>query len=116
MSAPASTALTSSVRGRLVTGTEVAITARQHEFTIDEPQSLGGADKGANPIEHLLAARASCTVISYQVWADSRRPGSEADYRRLTPVATLATWQPSRIGSSATTAPRCCVGWRRVRA
>ena len=76
MSAPAaaSTVLTSSVRGRLVTGTEVAITARQHEFTIDEPQSLGCADKGANPIEHLLAARASCTVISYQVWADSRRP------------------------------------------
>lgn len=76
MSAPAaaSTVLTSSVRGRLVTGTEVAITARQHEFTIDEPQSLGGADKGDNPIEHLLAARASCTVISYQVWADSRRP------------------------------------------
>ena len=30
---------------------------------------LGGADRGANPIEHLLAALASCTVISYQVWA-----------------------------------------------
>ena len=27
-------------------------------------------DKGANPIEHLLAALASCTVISYQVWAE----------------------------------------------
>ena len=72
--ATASTILTSSVQGRLVTGTEVAITARQHEFTIDEPDALGGTDKGANPIEHLLAALASCTVISYQVWADSRRP------------------------------------------
>lgn len=67
--ATASTVLTSGVQGRLVTGTEVAITARQHEFTVDEPESLGGADKGANPIEHLLAALASCTVISYQVWA-----------------------------------------------
>ena len=46
MSATASTVLTSSVQGRLVTGTEVAITSRQHEFTIDEPESLGGADRG----------------------------------------------------------------------
>ena len=67
--ATASTILTSSVQGRLVEGVEVALTARQHEFTIDEPDALGGTDKGANPIEHLLAALASCTVISYQVWA-----------------------------------------------
>lgn len=65
-----STVLTASVQGRQVSGTEVALTARQHEFTIDEPVDLGGADQGANPIEHLLAALASCTVISYQVWAD----------------------------------------------
>lgn len=66
-----STELTTTVQGSLVRGTatEVAITSRQFEFTIDEPASLGGTDKGANPIEHLLAALASCTVISYQVWA-----------------------------------------------
>jgi len=67
-----STELTTTVDGALVRGTatEVAITAGAHEFTIDEPDALGGTDKGANPIEHLLAALASCTVISYQVWAD----------------------------------------------
>ena len=65
-----STQLTTTVSGSLVRGTEVAITAGAHEFTIDEPASLGGTDKGANPIEHLLAALASCTVISYQVWAE----------------------------------------------
>lgn len=67
-----STQLTTAVEGSLVRGTatEVAITAGAHEFTIDEPAALGGTDKGANPIEHLLAALASCTVISYQVWAE----------------------------------------------
>lgn len=66
------TRLTTAVGGSLVPGTatEVAITAGAHEFTIDEPAALGGTDKGANPIEHLLAALASCTVISYQVWAE----------------------------------------------
>lgn len=67
-----STSLTTTVQGSLVRGTptQVAITARQFDFTIDEPASLGGTDQGANPIEHLLAALASCTVISYQVWAE----------------------------------------------
>ncbi|MCE1180058.1 MAG: OsmC family protein [Micrococcales bacterium] len=51
------------------TATEVAVRAGQHAFTIDEPASLGGTDRGANPVEHLLAALAGCTVISYQVWA-----------------------------------------------
>ncbi len=61
--------LTSAVSATLRGGTEVAVSARQHDFTIDEPPALGGADRGANPVEHLLAALASCTVISYQVWA-----------------------------------------------
>ena len=63
---------TTSITGALKRGTatEVTIAARQHTFTIDEPAGLGGTDLGANPIEHLLAALASCTVITYQVWAD----------------------------------------------
>ena len=66
------TELQSVVRASLRPGTatEVAITARYHTFTIDEPADLGGADRGANPIEHLLAALASCTVITYTVWAE----------------------------------------------
>ena len=68
--ADATTLLEVTTQGSLVTGTEVAITSRQFSYTIDEPPALGGTDKGANPVEHLLAALASCTVISYQVWAD----------------------------------------------
>lgn len=64
--------LTTVVTGALKRGTatEVTLSARQHQFTIDEPTALGGTDLGANPVEHLLAALASCTVITYQVWAE----------------------------------------------
>lgn len=64
------------------TATEVTITAREHTFTIDEPADLGGTDRGANPVEHLLAALASCTVITYTVWAEKlglRLEGVEVD-------------------------------------
>nr|WP_257908385.1 OsmC family protein [Janibacter limosus] len=64
------TLLEVTTRGSLVTGTEVTLTSRQFSYTIDEPPAPGGTDKGANPVEHLLAALASCTVISYRVWAD----------------------------------------------
>lgn len=51
------------------TATQVAVKAREHAFTIDEPAGLGGSDIGANPVEHLLAALGSCQVISTQLWA-----------------------------------------------
>lgn len=52
------------------TATEVSVQASSHRFTIDEPASLGGTDKGATPVEHLLAALGSCQVITFQVWAE----------------------------------------------
>jgi uncharacterized OsmC-like protein len=60
------------VRTTLVSGTatEVSVQASSHAFTIDEPESLGGTDKGANPVEHLLASLGACQVITFQVWAD----------------------------------------------
>jgi uncharacterized OsmC-like protein len=60
------------VRTTLVAGTatEVRVQASSHAFTIDEPEALGGTDKGANPVEHLLAALGACHVITFQVWAE----------------------------------------------
>ncbi|AHI01803.1 OsmC family protein [Kutzneria albida] len=49
--------------------TEVAVTARDHKFTVDEPAALGGEDLAANPVEYALAALGSCQVITYQFWA-----------------------------------------------
>ncbi len=55
----------------LVAGTTTQVTVRSgtHEFTIDEPPTLGGTNLAASPVEHVLAALGSCNVITYQVWA-----------------------------------------------
>jgi putative redox protein len=57
------------VDGELTGPTEVALRARGHEITVDEPPVLGGSDRGANPVEHALIALASCQAISYRFWA-----------------------------------------------
>jgi uncharacterized OsmC-like protein len=49
--------------------TLVHVKARGHEFSVDEPPTLGGADSAANPVEYALAALGSCQVITYQFWA-----------------------------------------------
>lgn len=68
---PEAAQYTPSVRTQLEPGTatKVTIQASGHDFVIDEPETLGGTNLGANPVEHLLAALAACQVISYQVWA-----------------------------------------------
>jgi uncharacterized OsmC-like protein len=66
---PAQAAVTFTVSGELVGPTEVTTKARGHQVTIDEPPVLGGADLGANPVEHALLALASCQAITYRFWA-----------------------------------------------
>ena len=68
---PGAGAITPSVTTQHVPGsaTTVTVQAGPHHFTIDEPETLGGANAGANPVEHLLASLATCQVITYQVWA-----------------------------------------------
>ncbi len=51
------------------TTTEVSVRSGTHEYTIDEPPTLGGTNLAASPVEHLLASLGSCNVITYQVWA-----------------------------------------------
>jgi uncharacterized OsmC-like protein len=66
---PSNAAATFAASGRLVGPTEVSVTARGHQITVDEPAALAGADHGANPIEHVLIGLASCQAITYQFWA-----------------------------------------------
>lgn len=49
---------------KLVEKFTVNAKVRDFEFVADEPQELGGADKGPNPIEYLLASLASCLLIA----------------------------------------------------
>lgn len=66
---PAKAAAAFSASGKLVGTTEVAVRARGHQITVDEPPVLGGGDAGANPVEHALIALASCQAITYRFWA-----------------------------------------------
>jgi uncharacterized OsmC-like protein len=55
--------------------TKTVVRARGFTLTIDEPESLGGADAGANPVEYLLAALCGClTVVGHLVAGEMNMP------------------------------------------
>lgn len=48
------------------------ISAGKHTIISDEPNDLGGKDKGPNPNELLLASLGSCTAITLRMYADRK--------------------------------------------
>lgn len=45
------------------TETGLTVTAREFEFVVDEPQSLGGGNTGPNPVEYVLGALLGCLNV-----------------------------------------------------
>ncbi|UMB59520.1 OsmC family protein [Lutibacter sp. A80] len=49
--------------------TKTVVKARGFEIVIDEPESLGGTNEGANPVEYILAALCGCINVMGHVIA-----------------------------------------------
>lgn len=52
-----------SVNAKSESSTKTIVETRGFKMTIDEPESLGGTDDGANPVEYVLAALAGCLNV-----------------------------------------------------
>jgi uncharacterized OsmC-like protein len=57
----------------LVDGLTVECTARDFTIILDEPPSLGGKDKGMNPVECLLSALGACKCIVARAFAKKNK-------------------------------------------
>lgn len=53
-------------------GFRTNVSTRHHRLTVDEPESVGGADSGPTPYEYLLIALASCTAMTMRSYADRK--------------------------------------------
>ncbi len=45
------------------------VAAGRHSLVMDEPEALGGNDRGPNPYELLLAALGGCTAMTLRMYA-----------------------------------------------
>lgn len=58
------------VNTRQVEGLCSEATSRQFTQVIDEPEAVGGTDKGPSPVEVALASLGSCHEVTYRMCAD----------------------------------------------
>jgi putative redox protein len=51
---------------------EHSVKIRDHQLTVDEPEDVGGDDRGPSPQELLAASLASCTAITMGMYAQRK--------------------------------------------
>lgn len=61
---------TFAIRAESETATHTVVNAREFEFSVDEPEELGGSDVAPNPVEYLLGALAGCINVVGHTVAD----------------------------------------------
>ncbi len=59
-----------SVLGHSESSARIAVKARNFNIIIDEPASLGGEDKGPNPVEYLLSSIVGCLNVTGHLVAE----------------------------------------------
>lgn len=59
------------------------MSAGNHELIADEPESLGGGERGPDPYDYLLMSLGSCTVITLKMYADRKKWPVEDIYVEL---------------------------------
>ncbi|MBC6606517.1 OsmC family protein [Hymenobacter sp. BT188] len=59
------------------------VEAGRHTFVLDEPEEVGGKDRGPTPYDMLLAALGACTAITLRLYADQKKWPLEAIEVRL---------------------------------
>lgn len=52
--------------------TKTVVEARNFEFVVDEPATLGGTNDGPNPVEYLIGAWAGCLNVVVHTVSDER--------------------------------------------
>ncbi len=55
--------LTFKVSAKSENATKTVVATRGFQMIVDEPESLGGTDQGATPVEYMLAALAGCLNV-----------------------------------------------------
>lgn len=77
--------------------TRATVEAREFELVVDEPEEMGGANEGPNPLEYLLAGQAGCLNVTASQVAndmgielDALEIGIEGEFD----VGTFQTEQP----------------------
>ncbi len=58
-------------KATLIEGLTTQVESRGFSYILDEPPSLGGNDKGMNPVEALLSALGACKCIVARAFAEN---------------------------------------------
>jgi len=91
--------LTFKVSGHSENNTKTIVNARNFKLVIDEPESLGGNNEGATPVEFLLAALVGCLTVVGNLVAKEMHKALQCQQQEVTYLAIARTGGIYRLTS-----------------